>query len=239
MGLCGRSKHPGAGSQYDLWATIVGLCIGISSVVSGCARGVETLQGEDSEGDDSGASGSANAGTDPGGSSTSSGGNTGASGSANAGSGGKIMNTSGGTNTSGGSAGGGAGSTAGSGGKAGSSGSGGVSGTMGRGGASGSGGSGGKATGGSAGTAGSAGTTGSGGGGTACLQNWKGDKCDTCSTQTQSDKLGCVDVLDCYATNSCGPGTCDGNTQKCGANVIAKGTAGYPIAADVYNCLCK
>jgi hypothetical protein len=105
---------------------------------------------------------------------------------------------------------------------------------MNRGGASGSAGSGGKTTGGSAGTAGSG-----GGNQLACLQNWKGDKCDTCSTQTQSDKLGCVDILDCYETNACGPGTCDGNTQKCGANVIGKGTAGYPIAADVYNCLCK
>ncbi|HXK20783.1 MAG TPA: hypothetical protein VNG33_23390, partial [Polyangiaceae bacterium] len=65
------------------------------------------------------------------------------------------------------------------------------------------------------------------------------DQCDTCSKQTQSDKLGCVDILDCYYANACGPASCGGNTDKCGANNIGKGTAGYPIAADVYMCLCK
>lgn len=46
-------------------------------------------------------------------------------------------------------------------------------------------------------------------------------------------------ILDCYYQNGCGPSTCGGNTDKCGANNVGKGTAGYPIAQDVYDCLCK
>jgi hypothetical protein len=109
------------------------------------------------------------------------------------------------------------------------------------------GGSSGGAGGGAAGTSGaggkaSGGSGGSGGGGvaTGCLKDWKdNDACDTCTTQTQGDKLGCVDILDCYALNACGPSTCANNDDKCGVNKIAKGTAGYEIAADVYACICK
>jgi hypothetical protein len=75
---------------------------------------------------------------------------------------------------------------------------------------------------------------------TGCLKDWKDNEaCDTCTTQTQGDKLGCVDILDCYAVNDCGPSTCANNDDKCGVNKIAKGTAGYEIAADVHACICQ
>jgi hypothetical protein len=87
-----------------------------------------------------------------------------------------------------------------------------------------------------------AGGGGSGGTGvpTGCLKDWKDNTaCDTCTTQTQGDKLGCVDILDCYALNDCGPSTCANNDDKCGVNKIAKGTAGYEIAAEVHACICE
>lgn len=94
--------------------------------------------------------------------------------------------------------------------------------------------------------AGSGGMSGSGNGGNAgsgsnleCLENWKSGACDTCSTQTQGDKLACIKILDCYAANACGPATCGGNDDKCGANKIGQGTAGYPIAKQVYDCACQ
>ncbi len=104
-----------------------------------------------------------------------------------------------------------------------------------QGGAGGKGGGGGQA-GGSSGT-GSAGSAGSSN--LECLDDWKGGACDTCSTQTQSDKLACVKILDCYAANACGPATCANNDEKCGANKIGQGTAGYPIAKTVYDCACQ
>jgi hypothetical protein len=102
------------------------------------------------------------------------------------------------------------------------------------------GGSGGAQGGGTGGSA--AGSGGSGGSGvaTGCLKDWKDNEtCDTCSTQTQGDKLACVDILDCYAVNDCGPSTCANNDDKCGVNKIQKGTAGYEIAAEVHACICK
>lgn len=93
-----------------------------------------------------------------------------------------------------------------------------------------------------AGTGGSAqgGSAGSGGGPASCLANWSSSvQCDTCSGQTQSDLKACAQVLDCYQANDCGPATCSGNDQTCGANKLQQGTAAYPIAADVYACLCQ
>jgi hypothetical protein len=218
------------------------LGIAVASVAvcaSGCATEVNTLE----EGD---APVAGSGGAAPIGGKSSTAGTTSSSGTKSmAGAGGsKIVNafggtasggtTAGGTSTGGTAANGGAGGTGGAGGKAqaGSSGSGGASaaGTT-AGGTAGQDGAGGK-------TSGGAGGTGSGGS-LACLASWKNDACDTCSKQVQADKLGCVDILDCYAANSCGPATCGGNTDKCGANNIGKGTAGYPIAQDVYTCLCK
>jgi hypothetical protein len=137
------------------------------------------------------------------------GGASGAGGVAMAGSAGKPSGGAGGSNTAGGPGGGAAGSA-------------------------------GKASGGAGGSGGS--SSGAGGVGAiplACLKTWKGDPCDTCSGQVQSDKAACSVILDCYYQNGCGPSTCGGNTDKCGANNIGKGTAGYPIAQDVYACLCK
>jgi hypothetical protein len=103
----------------------------------------------------------------------------------------------------------------------------------------GAGGSGGKATGGSAGTSSS--TGGSGGAATGCLADWKADsKCGPlCTGATQGDQLKCIEVLDCYVANSCGPATCSGNDQKCGANKLGFGTAPYPRAESTYKCMCE
>lgn len=96
-------------------------------------------------------------------------------------------------------------------------------------------------TGSSGGRGGDGGSVGSGGAiGSGCLTNWRDNAaCDTCTTQTQSDKKACAQVLDCYLQNACGPTTCAANDDECGANTIQQGTAPYPIAQDVYNCLCK
>jgi hypothetical protein len=212
---------------------VIGVCV--AACVSGCAAEVNTLE----PGDEAlaGQGGTDMAVVTTGGKSAS-----GGSSASTAGTGGsKVVNAFGGTASNGGKPAGGATSGAGTGGKAqgGSAGSGGTteagaaSGGNKNGGAGGQAGAGGKSSGG----AGSSGAAGAGN--LACLASWKNDKCDTCSAQTQSDKLGCVQILDCYYANGCGPATCGGNTDKCGANVIGKGTAGYPIAQDVYTCLCK
>ncbi|RYZ07419.1 MAG: hypothetical protein EOO73_12255 [Myxococcales bacterium] len=78
------------------------------------------------------------------------------------------------------------------------------------------------------------------GGGSSCAAGWQGNvMCDTCTGQTQSDLKACVAVLDCYVLNSCGPASCSQNDDKCGANKLQKGTAAYPIAKQVYDCMCK
>jgi hypothetical protein len=214
-------------TELGLAAACVAVC------ASGCAAEVNTLEDAPVAGD---------SGAAPIGGKASSAGTTSSSGTKPmAGAGGsKIVNAfggtaTGGTTTGGTTASGGAAGTAGTGGiaQAGSSGSGGIhAGGTGAGGNAGQGGAGGKTSGGSGGSGGT-------GGSLACLMSWKNDACDTCSKQVQGDKLACVDILDCYAANSCGPATCGGNTDKCGANNIGKGTAGYPIAQDVYTCLCK
>jgi hypothetical protein len=60
-----------------------------------------------------------------------------------------------------------------------------------------------------------------------------------CLGRTQGDQLKCTEVLDCYVMQDCGPATCAGNDQKCGANKLGFGTAPYPYAQQVYDCLCK
>lgn len=198
--------------------------------VSGCARDVNTFDPDDEpntagssspgKGGSAGQGGKATAG---GGSITKAGTGTQAfGGTATTGGGGKGGSAGAGGNAGGGDAGAGGGATAGSasGGSAGS-----------RAGSNGGG------TGGSA-----AGTSGSGGSGvaTGCLKDWKDNEtCDTCTTQTQSDKLACADILDCYAVNDCGPSTCADNDDECGVNKIAKGTAGYEVAAEVHACICE
>jgi hypothetical protein len=60
----------------------------------------------------------------------------------------------------------------------------------------------------------------------------------TCTSQTQGDHLACIDILNCYQTNNCSPTACGNNNDAtCGVNKIGKGTAGYPIAQQVYTCL--
>jgi hypothetical protein len=60
-----------------------------------------------------------------------------------------------------------------------------------------------------------------------------------CTGATQGDQLKCIEVLDCYVANSCGPTTCAGNDQKCGSNKLQFGTAPYPLAQKVYDCMCN
>jgi hypothetical protein len=241
-----RVSRPRAVRLSHLARNLGALLLLAAVSATGCASEVNTLdEGED--GDGNGGSGAAEptAGKSGGGAATTGGKTTGGQTAMAGASAGQQSGAFGGSAPTGGSA--GQASTAGAGGKGGGAGSGGVAG----------GGSGGKPSGGtsgSTGTSGSAGTSsagtsgagtsgsaGTGGGGPVldCLESWKNDACDTCSSQTQGDKLACVDILDCYAANSCGPSTCSSNDAKCGANKIAKGTAGYPIAEQVYDCLCK
>jgi hypothetical protein len=227
----------------QVWAGLVSVGVAVVSALNGCATAVDTLEPLTDVAGDSGSS-SLPAGGKP------SSAGSGTSGGTSNGSGGKPVSAFGGTSTSGGKGGssvGGAGGTGGANGNGGSTNAG-SGGTTSQGGGAGGAPSGGSASGGKGGAGGSSnggssgsGTGGAGGSGTtlACLMSWKGDKCDTCSTQVQSDKAACADILNCYAANNCGPATCGGNTEKCGANNIGKGTAGYPIAQDVYTCLCK
>lgn len=215
--------------------SLVAACL--AACASGCAAEVNTLE----PGDETVAG---DGGTDipvlTSGGKSSSGGSAAATAGA---SGSKVVNAFGGTGSSGGNASGGATSDAGSAGVAGSGGKaqGGSGGSAQAGASSGGNKNGGAGGGGTAGSGGKAsGGAGSGGAGSlTCLASWKNDKCDSCSSQTQSDKQACAQILDCYYQNSCGPATCGGNADKCGANNIGKGTAGYPIASDVYTCLCK
>lgn len=224
----------------QFWATLSVFALCAASLNSGCAAEVNTLEPLDES-----AAGEGNvdmpaaAGTK-----ATTGGQASSGGSVSGSAGTKTVSAFGGTSSSGGKTGtgggGGTSASAGAGGKGGAGGSGGTnSGGAKNGGAGGQGGAGGNASGGSASGGSASGGMAGAGGGLACLAKWKGDVCDTCSKQTQSDKLACVDILDCYVANSCGPASCGGNTDKCGANKIGKGTAGYPIAQDVYTCLCK
>jgi hypothetical protein len=45
----------------------------------------------------------------------------------------------------------------------------------------------------------------------ACLTDWEGSSCDTCTSQASSEGArSCLQVLDCYLTNHCTPATCAG-----------------------------
>lgn len=228
----GRPRAVRSGLRLPI-SVAVSLCFTVG--VSGCATEVNTL--EPVPDDTAGAGGSAGstamamAGKAPVAGSKSSGG-----------SGGAGVNAFGGTATTGGKPLGGAAGTGGddepgsSGGSAqGGMTAGGAAGNGGRAGGGGSAGSGG----GSGGSAGTGNGGSSGGSNLECLDDWKGSACDSCSSQTQSDKLACVKILDCYAANACGPATCAGNDDTCGANKIGQGTAGYPIAKQVYDCACQ
>ncbi len=220
-----QPRHRYAPAPHWLRRLVAAACAGafLSAVAGGCATETNTLEPLD-EDDANASAGSSGAATVPaGGGAAGSKSNAGKSGAASVA--GSASTAFGGTS-----------STAGSGGKA-------------------AGGNAGAATGGSggAGTAGQAGSNqgggsgaaaggkgGSGGSATAgCAAAWQGDACDTCTAQVQSDKLACVEILNCYVANACGPTTCGNNDDKCGANKIGKGTAGYPIANQVYDCICN
>jgi hypothetical protein len=208
----------------------LGVALGVALAL-GCAKQVNTLEPLD----ESELNGSSGTTTSKGGSSSA---------SAGSGSGGKpstggtAINAFGGSASSGGNAGsansmggrGGAGS-GGGGGKGGSA----QAGTTQGGSSAGAAGGGGAATGGSGGSGNAGGALGSG-----CLMSWRDNEaCDTCTSQTQGDKKACAQVLDCYLQNDCGPTTCADNDDECGANTIQQGTAPYPIAEEVYDCICN
>jgi hypothetical protein len=145
------------------------------------------------------------------------------------------------TGGAGGTLGTGGGSTGGGVGKGGSTSTGGTLSTGGKS-STGGGSTGGKSSsGGSASTGGSSSTGGSGGTATGCLAGWQTDsKCGPlCTGAKQGDQLKCIEVLDCYVENACGPATCSGNDQKCGANKLGFGTAPYPLAKSTYDCMCE
>jgi hypothetical protein len=72
-----------------------------------------------------------------------------------------------------------------------------------------------------------------------CAYGWADDPCgESCLERTQSDQLACVEVLDCFVENDCGPSTCTSADAVCGNNKLQRGTAPYPYAAEVYACLC-
>jgi hypothetical protein len=228
-----REGRPRAVRSFAHWLGKVGaLAACVASFAAGCAAEVNTA--EEPEPEPSAGNG-AMSGSGSGGKPepTPSGGKAGSGGSKSGGTGGSINAFGGSASTggkpSGGAAmGGSAGSSGGKGGTAGAAGGGGAGGTSGGGGAK------------NGGAGGMSGTSAGGSGGSlACLDGWQGDTCDSCSKQTQGDKLACVEILNCYAQNSCGPSSCANNDDKCGANKIGKGTAGYPIAKDVYDCLCQ
>lgn len=223
---------------------------GLALSASGCATEVNTFPESLAE-DPSGGSGGTASVAGYAGSGVPAGGKAPVAGSKSnggaGGSGGTGVSAFGGTNTTGGKPQGGAPSAGGT--SAGSSQAGGSpEGGASQGGAIGAGGKGGAGVGvgGKGGTSQGGSTAAAGNGGSAggtpvgCLKDWKGGVCDTCSAQTQSDKLACVKILDCYAVSSCGPASCGtNNDDKCGANKIGQGTAGYPIAKDVYDCACQ
>lgn len=73
-----------------------------------------------------------------------------------------------------------------------------------------------------------------------CVYGWKDDACgELCLSRTQSDQRACEQVLDCFVANDCGPASCTGITQICGNNTLQQGSAPYPYAAQVYDCMCK
>lgn len=216
---------------------VVALAMCFAALVAGCATEVNTAEQPEPEAQSGGGGATSSGGkAEP----TPAGGKGGTAGSkSGGGSGGSVINAFGGSASTGGKPTGGAPSSGGAG--NGGSNDGGMGGKAagGAGGMSGNSGTNGGGSGGSTGMSGSGGTSAGGaGGGLACLDGWQGGTCDTCSKQTQSDRLACVDILNCYAKNSCGPSSCANNDDKCGANKIGKGTAGYPIAKEVYDCSC-
>lgn len=199
----------------------------------GCARQVNTLEPleEDDHEPSGGTSGKGGGPLVSGGSSS----------AGKPGTGGTAVNAFGGSATSGGAAGsanglGGGGTRGGAAGAGGASSQGGTTQA-----GSNQGGSGGGSAGRGGGSSGSGGSTSSGGAvGSGCLVSWRDNEaCDTCTPQTQGDKKACAQVLDCYLQNDCGPATCAGNDDECGPNTIQQGTAPYPIAQDVYDCICN
>ncbi len=71
-----------------------------------------------------------------------------------------------------------------------------------------------------------------------CLGGWEGSSCDTCSGQTQSDRLACRVFIDCYIINDCDPATCGNVEEPCSVNRLGNGLAPKDIADAVYGCMC-
>ena len=72
-----------------------------------------------------------------------------------------------------------------------------------------------------------------------CLIGWQNNTAcaQPCLSRTQSDQAACVQVLNCYQNNFCGPSTCGTGGQVCGPNTLGFGNAPYPYAQQVFNCI--
>jgi hypothetical protein len=74
------------------------------------------------------------------------------------------------------------------------------------------------------------------GGSASCLENWRNTTCgQSCTQETQEDRLHCTDFLDCYFQNGVGP--TDNPDGTCGVNQFNHGMAPKTIADQVYQCL--
>jgi hypothetical protein len=72
-----------------------------------------------------------------------------------------------------------------------------------------------------------------------CLDGWQNNTtcAQPCTSRVQGDQRACIDVLNCYRDNHCGPDTCATGNQVCGPNTLGFGNAPYPFAQQVVSCI--
>jgi hypothetical protein len=71
-----------------------------------------------------------------------------------------------------------------------------------------------------------------------CLFDWSNNSAITavCHDGLQSDQAHCIEYLDCYLFQDCGPGdACAAQDGDCGINKIGGGSQGVMFAANAYN----
>ncbi|HXJ69870.1 MAG TPA: hypothetical protein VNM39_13250 [Verrucomicrobiae bacterium] len=81
-----------------------------------------------------------------------------------------------------------------------------------------------------------AGSAGAGGdAAAACLTDWEGSSCDTCTSSASSQGArSCLAVLDCYTMNHCTPATCAGLCDYAGPTSDAAVRAAHAV----FECRC-
>ena len=81
-----------------------------------------------------------------------------------------------------------------------------------------------------------------GGDPSSCLFEWRDQSgASACLDETQGDHLECIQILDCWLENDCGPNdscTSSAATGECHPNTLGVGGGGYPYAESVFNALC-